>query len=452
MDRSQPTPSGQLDLFSIIERACSVFSLLGCFFIIITFCSSKAFHKPINRLVFYASFGNAITNVATLMARSYIGDTNSAGCQFQAFLIQMFMPADAFWTLAMAINVYLTFYFKYDAQRLRRMEAPYLICCYGIPFVVALTFIFVSTPAKGRMYGNATLWCWVSSSWDIFRIATFYGPVWIVILITFFIYIRAGREIYKKHKQLKDFTYSHHEPERTPGITDTFSSTKTTEVVVTSEARDKLPYSLPPIGESLRRGPDEESGSRGSDAAAYSVSIQSNRRGTDPYPNALMPIRTNMTMESVPLPPRTANPLKRKAAFEANNATWSYTKCAILFFTAMLVTWIPSSSNRLYSLLHNNQASIALEYMSAFVLPLQGFWNAIIYMVTSWKACKMLFHDSFCCGSSRKKEEITRRTYPMMTGGRGGHKGGDKLYESESMTELAHSRPSTIERYAKSRG
>ena len=82
-------PASQLDIFSIIERACSVFSLLGCVFIIATFCMSKAFHKPINRLVFYASFGNAITNVATLMARSFIGDTNSAGCQFQAFLIQM---------------------------------------------------------------------------------------------------------------------------------------------------------------------------------------------------------------------------------------------------------------------------------------------------------------------------------------------------------------------------
>lgn len=89
MDRSAPTPPGQLDIFSIIERTCSVFSLLGCGFIIATFCMSKAFHKPINRLVFYASFGNAITNVATLMARSYIGDTNSAGCQLQAFLIQM---------------------------------------------------------------------------------------------------------------------------------------------------------------------------------------------------------------------------------------------------------------------------------------------------------------------------------------------------------------------------
>jgi magnesium-transporting ATPase (P-type) len=79
----------QLEALSIIERACSVFSLLGCIFIIVTFCCSKAFHKPINRLVFYASFGNMMTNVGTLMARTYVSMPNSVGCQFQAFLIQM---------------------------------------------------------------------------------------------------------------------------------------------------------------------------------------------------------------------------------------------------------------------------------------------------------------------------------------------------------------------------
>lgn len=78
-----------LDALSIIERVCSVFSLLGSIFIIGTFLLSKAFHKPINRLVFYASFGNMIVNVGTLMSRSYIGDSNSVGCQLQAFLIQM---------------------------------------------------------------------------------------------------------------------------------------------------------------------------------------------------------------------------------------------------------------------------------------------------------------------------------------------------------------------------
>lgn len=91
------------------------------------------------------------------------------------------MPADAFWMLAMAVNVYLTFYHKFDAQRLRKMEIPYLLICYGVPFIVALVMIFISTPEKGRMYGNATLWCWTAPAWDIYRIAIFYGPVWYVV-------------------------------------------------------------------------------------------------------------------------------------------------------------------------------------------------------------------------------------------------------------------------------
>jgi hypothetical protein len=78
-----------LNGFSIVERVCSVLSLLGCIVIIGTFSVSKSFHKPINRLVFYASFGNMMTNVATIIARSYLGDVLSPGCQFQAFLIQM---------------------------------------------------------------------------------------------------------------------------------------------------------------------------------------------------------------------------------------------------------------------------------------------------------------------------------------------------------------------------
>lgn len=88
------------------------------------------------------------------------------------------MPADAFWTLAMACNVYLTFYHKYDAQRLRSIEIPYLIACYGIPFVPAAAYIFIKNGEGQRVYGNATLWCWVTSEWDILRIATFYAPVW----------------------------------------------------------------------------------------------------------------------------------------------------------------------------------------------------------------------------------------------------------------------------------
>lgn len=90
------------------------------------------------------------------------------------------MPADAFWAFTMAINIYLTFYHRFDARRLSKMEVPYLICCFGVPFIPALIFVFLKNSAGERVYGDARLWCWVSPEWHIFRIATFYGPVWYV--------------------------------------------------------------------------------------------------------------------------------------------------------------------------------------------------------------------------------------------------------------------------------
>jgi hypothetical protein len=100
----------QVEIFTILERACSGLSLVGCVLVISTFSLSKAFHKPINRLVFYATFGNLMTNVATLMAGSFIHDVNSAGCQLQAFLIQMYVhtPTFQFFLAALPSRLLLT--------------------------------------------------------------------------------------------------------------------------------------------------------------------------------------------------------------------------------------------------------------------------------------------------------------------------------------------------------
>jgi hypothetical protein len=85
------------------------------------------------------------------------------------------------------------------------------------------------------------------------------------------------------------------------------------------------------------------------------------------------------------------NASSRRRNFESHNAAWAYTKCAILFFSVLLITWIPSSGNRVYSMVNGGDVSKPLFFASAFVLPLQGFWNAIIYIVTSWAACKSLW-------------------------------------------------------------
>jgi hypothetical protein len=78
----------------------------------------------------------------------------------------------------MACNVYLTFYHKFGAYQLRQLEKWYFLACYGIPSIPAFVFLGVNTKGRGPMYGNATLWCWLSTKWDTFRILVFYGPVW----------------------------------------------------------------------------------------------------------------------------------------------------------------------------------------------------------------------------------------------------------------------------------
>lgn len=287
-------------------------------------------------------------------------------------------------------------------------------------------------------------------------------------------YIRAGSDIYKKQKQLRDFsstTYHETEPAPKSSVGDPFTSSKTTEVFVTTEVvNNKDAMNLGGI----RRGSQSTGGGapKPPSPAAYSVTISSNRRPpTDrqSYGDVGLPIQGTTT--TIDPPPTTANRTgtgttynpRRRAAYEANSALLSYTKCALLFFTAMLVTWIPSSTNRVFSIVHSGETSTTLEIMSAAVLPLQGVWNAIIYAFTSWKAVKTLFIGqsggdgngggvfrswSGRGGGGRPKVGgvVGGRGFQMMSGGSGGGRRvpeKEYQYESESMTELAGSRPSS---------
>ena len=71
-----------------------------------------------------------------------------------------------------------------------------------------------------------------------------------------------------------------------------------------------------------------------------------------------------------------------------------YFKSALLLFVTLVVVWVPSSVNRLYQLVHPDHPSYALNFISAFVLPSQGFWNAVIYAHASWDECKRAYTEA----------------------------------------------------------
>ncbi|KAL6922398.1 hypothetical protein FSHL1_006357 [Fusarium sambucinum] len=355
--------SSAASAISAIERACSIPSLLGSLFIIATYCSSKLFHKPISRMLFYASFGNMMCNVATLISNSFVNQPNSAGCQTQAFLIETFMFADVFWALAMASNVYLTFYHRFDGVKLRKLEPLHISLCYGIPFIIAITFLFVRNGDGVRAYGNANLWCWLTVQWDAWQLAT-YGLIWLIIFISFALYVRVGVTIYKWRSRLHNFSYSNDRTNlsQVPPNPDLSGIAKTTDITITT-----LDSPPPVSGQSLRP-----------------ATIPDPVHSADIYAGPAPPVTSSHEQPST----RTKNSDRVKRS-PSDEAAMSYAKTALLFFTAMLITWIPASANRLYILI-DGKASVQLGYVSAFVLPLQGFWNALIYYYTSRAACKQV--------------------------------------------------------------
>lgn len=86
---SKLTPEQHL-VMVLTERLISGVSIIGILFIILTYMFSSSFSKPINRLVFYASWGNlGLCIVAMISLNGPDAGDNSPLCQFQGFMAQL---------------------------------------------------------------------------------------------------------------------------------------------------------------------------------------------------------------------------------------------------------------------------------------------------------------------------------------------------------------------------
>ncbi|KAG8527548.1 uncharacterized protein KY384_007700 [Bacidia gigantensis] len=390
---SKLTPD-QLDAMKITERVTSLLSMLSVLFIVFTFLLARGFDKPINRLVFFASFSNVGVNIATFIAEDGpAAGPKSALCQFQAWAIQMFLGVDVFWALCMALNVYLALFCAWTAQRLRAQEWKYFLGCYGAAFVPSLIYIFVETEGRGKIYGPATLWCWITPEWDFLRVLTLYAIVWIALVSAFAIYCKAAKKVWHNREKLSGLLNPFNE--------DPFSTTITTEIEVTYEpARPSISHTSSHHSDFKRRMesqlppmPGTEDDHREEAPDLYRANIEAGRLEND---RSRRPSRPKL---------HGARSYTREAALrELNPDAWLYARAAFLFFCAMLIPWIPASINRLYSLVHPNRIIFGLNYAQSLVLPLQGFLNCCVYIITSQTAVMNLFRSMI------GKPEIPRRS------------------------------------------
>jgi hypothetical protein len=246
--------------------------------------------------------------------------------------------------------------------------------------------------------------------------------VWFVILLTFTIYLRAGSVIYQKHRELRNLSGSQSLGSDTQPdaplvirsgihVTSEFTCLEPVHRPVSASGfptRSFTVSSFSPYSVSIEGGPIDPFSMLDDPEESSAPTQGLSRPQSDPTP-----LRTEGSPKSARHEGGDSYAQRRKAT-EASSAAWAYTKYAMLFFIALLVTWVggyilnsiqfnaasksnlvqvPSTANRVYAFARPNDFSFGLNYASSFVLPLQGFWNSLIYVSISWPAFRTLWRE-----------------------------------------------------------
>ncbi|KAK4214812.1 cyclic AMP receptor-like protein A [Rhypophila decipiens] len=422
----------QRNTIQVAERVGASLSLAGVVFVIVTYALFKKVRNVSNTFIFYASVANVGASIACLIGYDGIekNDDDHPLCQAQAFLLEMFMQSDPWWSLSMAINVFMVFFLHCNADASMKNMWIYSVISFGMPAIPAFICLFVR-PNGTPIYGNATLWCWIGDVYNPLRIYSYYVPIWACIFITTIIYLAIGYHVFHGRNQLRDLTMSTqvHEFTTTSEVRDSAEKslaggqtgatittttatygTVTTEVQVTTSAEcsesttggntrptTPLPPSMAPqimpANQNHQHHNSTGSGgiavvagnSAGSASAASQMihpwtSISSSSCSNDDAISAL-----TITSATPASPTSTTARKLRRMLNGLDPIKLAYLRTSFIFAVSVLVTWTPSSINRVYTLMNPKSANFGLNLASAIVLPLQGVWNVVIYVLTTWE-------------------------------------------------------------------
>ena len=219
---------------------------------------------------------------------------------------------------------------------------------------------------------------------------TLYAIVWVAIGFAFFIYCLAFIKVWRHRHELTGLFNPFNE--------DPFGGTVTTDIEIVRTSMHP-----PPSG---TYNPGQRSDSETGAPPIPGIEDPERPNAFDPYSVNVEVGPQDDSLTRYPSRPevfRVRSLTRNHAMNETNPDAWLYARVAFLFFCALLISWVPSSINRLYSLIHPDRLNFGLNYTETLVLPLQGFWNACVYITASQTAVKNLFR------SMARKPALPRR-------------------------------------------
>ncbi|KAF7555580.1 hypothetical protein G7Z17_g2091 [Cylindrodendrum hubeiense] len=385
-ERAEALTPTQTQTLVLLERIGGSVSLVAVVMIFVAYALVPRVRNVQNTFIMFASIANIGASVASIIAMDGLNRGVESGlCQGQGFLFQMFMQSDPWWSLAMAFNVFLVFFFRTSPDAFRKWWWLYCLICYGGPFGISLALVLVRHPGRGRVFGQATIWCWVDRDWENVRIYSYYMLIWICIVGSLLFYFLVGYHVFRSRNRLRSFSASKsidtgNYEQQMPRVElhvpqDCFYGTIVTEVQVVQSKPCKAALPTEPRP-----------------AHTQSSTSQASFEESPPSPIQTVPSQYFSTATSpAGAPGRSRRPLRRitKATSKAiskfvveDPIKRAYLRTSFLFALSVLVTWTPSSMNRIHSWMVG-ESPYEYHVATAAVLPLQGLWNAVIFFITS---------------------------------------------------------------------
>lgn len=170
-----------------VRRVIASISLVGCVFMILVIWLFRKYLAFAQRLILYLSIAAMCDCIAYLM-----GELHPDGivCDFQAWWLTFFDWAVLLWVNCITVNL---FFNVVRGTTTDKYEWLYHVVCWGISLLMSLL------PFIGDHYGPAGGWCWIkdTSGWQ-WRVGIWYGPLFVIIVILFVVYVYISCILSKK--------------------------------------------------------------------------------------------------------------------------------------------------------------------------------------------------------------------------------------------------------------
>lgn len=151
-------------------------------------CRNDLSSSIARRLVVYMIACNAMAALVW-MGNAIDSVPNSDLCVVIATGDQFFSWASFMWSFGITYYLFLSI----TTQRVKRVNEPRLHAC-----VWGICALFTALPFIGDTYGASQGWCWIDNSdlGEVWRLASFYGPLWLLVLVVCILTFRLSRTVY----------------------------------------------------------------------------------------------------------------------------------------------------------------------------------------------------------------------------------------------------------------